>query len=171
MGQRRKQYYFKATLEKVKQQLSLIKGDATYAEMALDRGDLVNFRMTMDLLRTRASKQFVSDFPTTPITPKEQELLAKSQFEQANEDGGYTDFERCVAGFGETDDDRMERVTYNSSSNVWSWSVTHKDVDGNDWYDSFLNEGKKQLKDVITDLERNREKAPKQPTSGFYQKG
>lgn len=161
MAKRKKEYINLEGFEKVGEVLRLIKKECDLA-LSCD-GDA---KVLDDLLENISIRAKVimrdKDAATTPITPAEQRRLKNAKFTNYHHSGkDYLDYERTVLGFGETNDDRVELVTFSTFDNTWYGSVRHRDEDGEDWHNATSTSYKK-LSDVIEWLAAEREKAPTQ---------
>ncbi len=164
MGQRKKQYINSADQENALKDISLIKGDADRALMSLFAGDYDQFIKDLEMIRVRATyslQEFKKTTKPTFVRPQEHTLLENMGFIFTQNSDGYVDYNRVVKGFGETNDDRLERVTFSAASNHWYAVIEHKDVDGNTWY-SRQTSDRKSLRDVLKQIAEEREMAPKQ---------
>lgn len=106
------------------------------------------------------------------VSQEELSILTKEGFECENSYDLYLDFKKYYdKGWGEDGTDRVETVSLNIDTKKWYCSVGHRDIDGNYWYEESYDSPDGVLKGAFANLEKDRKKAPKQPTSGFYQKG
>ena len=164
MAQRRKQYLNEDDHANVARDLALSIGDANHAIAALAKDNTSELRKCFMLLASRANYSFANydNLKLTPITPKEQKLLKQFGFlPKGDDDHDFLDYEQIVEGFGETNDDRIERITYSVNGNCWYAVITHTDEDGNVWY-AVNTKDYPTLKRVLEEIFEERKRAPKE---------
>jgi hypothetical protein len=97
------------------------------------------------------------------MTPSGFDLLCLAERGFAQEPMGdqYIDFEHYPGGFGATEeqDDRRERITFNSEDGTFYAVAAHVDLDGNYWFEANYNGP--SLLDVFDQLTLCRLTAPR----------
>ena len=108
-------------------------------------------------------------WPDSVVTEDERTLLLAAGFTQNHASAPYVDFERWPGGFGEDDDDRVERVTLVDEpgpGRVWFGSVIHHHKSGLEWYQAEQPSSPnipRVVAAAIGWLYQDRKVAPKQP--------
>jgi len=144
--------------------LSWLSVDLKNANESFVNGNIKELEKQLDFLRIRAagSHKDLSEMSTTVITPKETALLKQFGFlPKGDDDHDFLDYEQIVEGFGETNDDRIERITYSVNGNCWYAVITHTDEDGNVWHEVNTKDYP-TLKRVLEEVFEERKRAPKE---------
>lgn len=106
---------------------------------------------------------FPESLPTHVVDQGVIDLLNANGFEHLHSDSMYSDYYRIVLGYGVTNDDRNEIVTYIPDEHKWLPAAEHVNLNGYAWHIDvgILHD---YLSEAIEWLEQRQATAPKQNT-------